>query len=159
MPHGSTFEITAYTGITVEKSTENYHLQWHGPPHITILGWAGHTLQSQGTSNTTFFYIIYINETLTAVHAVSTVFYRNNVTLLLNASRKHTNLLKRELNDSITAVSRTVYLISAANSWFWCPLSFILYLYFYCNCVNAAYAAAVPNMRYDLITTMPAQSY
>ena len=34
-------------------------------------------------------FFIYINETLTAVHAVSTVFYRNNVTLLLNASRTH----------------------------------------------------------------------
>ena len=48
---------------------------------------------------------------------VLTIYYQNNVTLLLNCvAQTNTNLLELELNDSETPVSRTVYLISVANS-------------------------------------------
>ena len=46
-----------------------------------------------------------------------TIYYRNNVTLLLNCvAQTNTNLLELELNDFETPVSRTVYLNSVANS-------------------------------------------
>jgi len=60
----------------------------------------------------------FLNGTLTAVHPVLTIYYQNNVTLLLNCVvQTNTNLLELELNDSETPVSRTVYLISVASSY------------------------------------------
>jgi len=59
----------------------------------------------------------FINGPLTAVYPVLTIYYRNNVTLLLNCvEQTNMNFLELELNDFETAVSRTVYLISVANS-------------------------------------------
>jgi len=58
-----------------------------------------------------------LNAALTAVHRPVLFYHQNNVTLLLNCvAQTNTNLLELELNDSETPVSRTVYLISVANS-------------------------------------------
>ena len=83
-------------------------MTWATTHHYSWLRWT-HTLQSPGTFNA--------NGTLTAVHPVLTIYYQNNVKLLLNCvAQTNTNLLELELNDFETPVSRTVYLNSVANS-------------------------------------------
>jgi len=75
----------------------------------------------------------FINGTLTAVHPVLTIYYQNNVTLfgLLNCvAQTNTNLLELELNDFETPVSRTVYLISVANSYSRCAFDYIFMFLF-----------------------------
>ena len=85
-------------------------MTWTTTRHYSWLSWTHPTVAGNTQRN------VFINGTLTAVHLVLTIYYQNNVTLLLNCvAQTNTNLSELELNDRETPVSRIVYLISVAN--------------------------------------------